>query len=72
MNGTDTFVLPEFLIGESLPEGYFDPVDPYQDAPVCNYKVGAIVDYARRNGKKCWELTKEELEMFRTVSTPGI
>ena len=67
MNGIDGFVLPKFLEGQPLPANYFDPVDPYADAPTCNFRVGDLVDYARSKGKKCWDLTKEEIDRFQTV-----
>ena len=57
--------LPLFMQGEPLPEGYFEPHDPYKSAPSCKVKIGAMAEYARTHGKKCSELTREEFEMFK-------
>lgn len=64
MNGIS---LPRFLEGEPLPHGYFDPPDPYSDPPLCNIDLGALMKYARTQGKKCWDLTKEEFAQFKTT-----
>ena len=65
MNGTEKLNLPLFMQGEPLPEGYFEPHDPYKSAPSCKVKIGAMAEYARTHGKKCSELTREEFEMFK-------
>ena len=69
MSGTEkiNITLPVFMQREPLPENYFQPHDPYKTAPSCKVKIGAMAEYARKNGKKCWELTKEEFAMFKTV-----
>lgn len=69
MNGTDKTKssLPVFMQGEPLPDDYYQPHDPYKTAPSCKVKIGAMAEYARKHGKKCWDLTKEEFAMFRTV-----
>ncbi|MBO4677806.1 MAG: hypothetical protein J5633_09705 [Oscillospiraceae bacterium] len=64
MNGTETRRIPDFLKGEPLPAGYFEPVNPYVDAPTCNVNFGKLVAYAKAHGKTQWELTKEEVQMF--------
>lgn len=65
MNGTENMDLPVFMRGQPLPEGYFEPQDPYKVAPSCKVKIGAMMEYARTHGKKCWDLTKEEFDMFK-------
>ena len=64
MNGTETRKIPDFLKGETLPAGYFDPVNPYVDAPTSNVNFGKLVAYAKAHGKTQWELSKEEVQMF--------
>ncbi len=64
MNGTETRRIPAFLEGEPLPPGYFDPVNPYKDAPSRKIRLGALVAYAKKNGKTMWDLTKEEVKRF--------
>ena len=61
---SDGFKLPRFLEGEELPEGYFDPPDPYREPPKCRYDLRAMTRYAREVGKKVVELTKEEANQF--------
>ena len=51
--------------GEPLPEDYYEPQDPYKVAPSCKVKIGAMMEYAREHGKRCWDLTKEEFEQFK-------
>ncbi len=64
MNGTETRRIPKFLEGEPLPAGYFEPVNPYVNAPSCKINFGKLVAYAKANGKTQWDLTKEEVQMF--------
>lgn len=64
MSGMATKKIPKFLDGEILPLGYFDPVDPYVDAPTRRINLGKLVEYAKLNGKTQWDLTKEEIKMF--------
>ena len=58
--------IPKFLEGKPLPEGYFDPVDPYKSAPSCNIDLGKLAAYAKKNNKTMWELTADEVKMFET------
>ena len=64
MNGVENKRVPLFLQGEQLPVGYFDPPNPYVDAPTKKVRLGALVAYARENGKSGWELTKEDVKRF--------
>lgn len=56
--------LPKFLEGEELPEGYYDPPDPYREPPKSRYDLRAMIRYAREAGKEVVELTKEEANQF--------
>ena len=67
MNGTVTRKTPRFLEGEVLPAGYFEPVNPYVDAPTCKINIGKLVAYAKSKGKSQWDLTKEEVKMFENA-----
>ena len=69
MSGTETNRIPNFLEGEILPAGYFDPVNPYISAPTGKHDIGKLAAYVKKSGKTQWDLTKEELKMFETVST---
>lgn len=64
MNGMETRRIPKFLEGEPLPPGYFQPVNPYVNAPTRKISIGKLVAYAKAQGKTQWELTKEEIKMF--------
>ena len=64
MNGISITGLPKFLEGEVLPQGYFEPPNPYKEPPTRKINLGELVAYARKNGKKCWDLTKEEIQQF--------
>ena len=64
MNGADFVKIPKFMEGELLPEGYYDPPDPYQDPPESKYDFIAMVNYANKNGKKVPDLTREEVAQF--------
>ena len=66
MNGVEIFGLPKFLEGEPLPQGYLDPPNPYVNPPTRKVNLGEMLKYARSKGKKCWDLTKEEIQMFET------
>ena len=57
--------IPKFLEGEELPEGYFDPPDPYKPFKSERIKLGELVKYAKEQGKDGWDLTKEEVDRFR-------
>lgn len=63
MNGK----LPKFLEGESLPQGYYEPLNPYEDMPKYNVNLLELSRYARRCGKSLIDLTKEEVDMFRSA-----
>ena len=64
MNGISVDSLPKFLEGEALPRGYFELPNPYIEPPTRKINLGALVTYARNKGKKCWDLTKEEVRQF--------
>ena len=64
MVGFNVASLPKFLEGETLPQGYFEPPNPYIEPPTRKINLGALVNYARSRGKKCWDLTKEEVRQF--------
>jgi len=61
---SDPFPLPKFLEGEELPAGYYDLPDPYLDPPESKYDLRAMIDYARKTGKRVVDFTKEEAEEF--------
>ena len=60
----ESIQLPKFLEGEELPPGYYDLPDPYQNPPESKYDLRAMIDYARKTGKRVIDLTKEEAEAF--------
>ena len=62
MNGK--IALPKFL-EENIPEGYYKPVDPYEDPPEWNVNIRALAEYAEKKGVHVAELSKEEYDMFR-------
>ena len=64
MPDSDSFQLPKFLEGEELSSDYFDPPDPYLDTPDSKYALRAMIDYARKTGKRVIDFTKEEAEAF--------
>lgn len=64
MNGTEHRSLPRFLEGEPLPTGYYDPPNPYVNAPSCHVNLLQLARYAKMEGKKLTELTKEEVKLF--------
>ena len=68
MNGTKELKTPPFLEGEPLPRGYFETPNPYVNAPTCAVKLGALVAFARENGKNRKDLTKEDIQRFSTKS----
>ena len=59
--------IPKFLEDETLPKGYLNPPNPYEEAPKCNVNLLELSRYARRYGKSLVELTKEEVNMFRVT-----
>lgn len=62
----DAFVLPHFLEGRQLPEGYYDPPDPYKSPPPCPYHLSALVAYAKEKSMAVTDLSREEVEQFGT------
>ena len=64
MNEIGIVNLPKFLEGAVLPRGYFELPSPYNEPPTRKVNLGALVAYARSMGKKCWDLTKEEVQQF--------
>lgn len=64
MNGTEQFEKPKFLEGIQMTPGYTAPPDPYVNAPTCHVDLPALSRYAKAQGKRLTELTKEEVEKF--------
>ncbi len=67
MKGTNKLERPKFLEGVELPNSYYETPDPYKSAPSCNVNLLELSRYARKNGKKLIELTKEEVQQFAIV-----
>ena len=57
-------ILP-FLEGEELPEGYFDPPDPYRSPPPSNFNLRELSSYMRQNNKTIYDMTKDEVNRFK-------
>lgn len=55
---------PKFLEGVDLPASYYEMPNPYENAPSCHVNLLEMSRYAKRNGKKLVELTREEVKMF--------
>ncbi|MBR0408477.1 MAG: hypothetical protein IJI53_10605 [Clostridia bacterium] len=67
MSGTEQLSAPQFLEGEVLPIGYFDPPNPSADPPSCKMDLSGLLAYMVANGKKSgWDLTKEEMKKFES------
>ena len=64
LNGHDKKKLPKFLEGESLPEGYYDPVSPYEKHPPCPYNLQELMKFSVTSGRKIEDMSKEELNQF--------
>ena len=60
MNGTK----PKFLEHVKVPAGYYEKPNPYVNAPSCHVNLLEMSRYAKRNGKKLVELTREEVKQF--------
>ena len=60
MNGT----MPKFLEGVELNDSYYEPPNPYINAPSCNVNLLELSRYAKREGKKLAELSREEVSRF--------
>ena len=68
MNGREQTIIPKFLEGEPLPQGYFDEPDPYSVHPSCKIDLHALGKYVKETGKKSgWDLSKEEIKMFESA-----
>ena len=67
MNGIEQIEMEllVFMQGEPLPDDYFEPQDPYKVVPSCKVNIRAMTEYAMQQGKRCWDLTKEEFAMFK-------
>lgn len=57
---------PKFLDGMELPASYYQPPDPYNDAPSCEISLLALSRYARSKNKRITDLSCEEVLRFRT------
>ncbi len=65
MSGTEQLALPQFLEGETLPPGYYDPPNPSADPPSLKINLSGLLAYMVANGKRSgWDLTKEEMKKF--------
>ncbi|NLP00442.1 MAG: hypothetical protein GX386_09155 [Clostridiaceae bacterium] len=60
MNGTK----PKFLEHVKVPASYYEKPNPYVNAPSCHVNLLEMSRYAKRNGKKLVELTREEVKQF--------
>lgn len=59
MNGTK----PKFLTDEVYSD-YYEKPNPYVNAPSCHVNLLELSRYAKREGKKLSELSKEEVRRF--------
>lgn len=59
MNGTK----PKFITGKVEP-GYYNKPDPYVNAPSCHVNLLELSRYAKKQGKKLADLTKEEVNRY--------
>ena len=46
-------------------EELFAKYNPYESNAIHSHNIGAMTRYARKNGKKVSELSKEDVEQFR-------
>lgn len=60
MNG----MRPKFLEKETLDASYYEPQNPYVNAPSCHVNLLELSRYAKKCGKKIVELSKEEVLKF--------
>ena len=60
MNGME----PKFLEGVIMDKSYYEPQNPYVNAPSCHTNLLALSRYAKERGKRIVDLTKEEIEKF--------
>lgn len=59
MNGTK----PKFIT-EKVEPGYYNKPDPYVNAPSCHVNLLELSRYAKKQGKKLTDLTKEEVNRY--------
>lgn len=64
MNGT--IRIPKCLEGVDLPPEYFRPLKPGEIPPRDGVNLLELSRYARKAGKKIVDLTKEEVDQFRS------
>lgn len=55
---------PKFLHNTALHPDYYKKPNPYANAPSCNVNLLELSRYAKRNGKKLADLSKEEVQKF--------
>lgn len=60
MNGTN----PKFLENLKVHSSYYEPQNPYVNAPSCHVNLLELSRYAKQCGKKLIELTQEEVKTF--------
>ena len=60
------FQKPKFWAGVELPASYYQPPDPYNNAPSCEVSLLALSRYARSRNKRIIDLSCEEVLQFRT------
>ena len=55
---------PEFMKKAVLSKSYYEPPNPYVNAPSCHVNLLELSKYAREKGKKLADLSKEEVNQF--------
>lgn len=55
---------PMFLEHETLKQNYYEPQNPYEDAPVCYVNLLELLRYTKKCRKKLKDLSKEEVQKF--------
>ena len=66
MNGTK----PRFIQKSKLNPSYYKQPDPYVSAPSCHVNLLELSRYAKKQGKKLFELTQEEIKKFSSRPHP--
>lgn len=61
MNGT---LKTKIWDGHQPPNSYYEPINPYKAAQKCPFNLQELSRYARKQGKKIAELTREEVQKF--------
>ena len=56
MNGT---LKTRYWDGHQPPNSYYEPINPYKAAQKCPFNLQELSRYARKQGKKIAELTRE-------------